>query len=346
MSDWRDAISAYMTPSIRKAIEGLSTEDARRATELRLRAGGRAVLCVPGPLPLAASATAQEIRLMADAMLGHVAHARQEELRHGFVTLAGGCRAGLCGRAVIRDGRLFTLQDIGGVTIRIAREVKGAADELMPFLLREDGPRSALILSPPGLGKTTLLRDAARQLSESAYAVSIVDERSEIAACVRGVPTLDVGGHTDVLDGCPKAEGISLMLRAMAPQILITDELGSPGDAEAVAEAARCGVAVIATAHGRGLEDAMRRPSLSAVLGARVFDMIIALCAIGKVGAIWDAEGRRIDERSIRGGRRAGVPIALPVAGGGVIPKDAGALRVEPGAAADRDGAFLPRGDA
>ncbi|MCL1963998.1 MAG: stage III sporulation protein AA, partial [Firmicutes bacterium] len=163
-----------------------------------------------------------------------------------------------------------------------------------PWLLIGGQPVSALIVSPPGLGKTTMLRDAGRALSLRGHAVAMVDERSELAACVGGVPTLDLGPNTDVLDGCPKAEGMRLVLRAMAPRVIVTDEIGHAGDAEAVLDAARCGVAVLASAHGRDYHDLEVRPMLSALLGARVFARIAALDRIGHIGAVYGAEGESL----------------------------------------------------
>lgn len=295
MGDWRGRIGAYLTPPVREALEALPPEAVKAATELRLRAGQPAMVGGQAPCRLAAPPlSAGDIRAMADAMLGHAGYARQEELRQGFVTLAGGFRAGLCGRASVKDGRLYALQDIAFITIRVARAVEGAAEGLLPWLLIGGQPVSALIVSPPGLGKTTMLRDAGRALSLRGHAVAMVDERSELAACVGGVPTLDLGPNTDVLDGCPKAEGMRLVLRAMAPRVIVTDEIGHAGDAEAVLDAARCGVAVLASAHGRDYHDLEVRPMLSALLGARVFARIAALDRIGHIGAVYGAEGESL----------------------------------------------------
>lgn len=294
MIDFREVIGMYLTPAVRAMLSDVSDAEAAKVTEIRLRADRRAVVHCGRRLESDDCIAAKDVSAMADAMLGHALHARQEELRQGFVTLPYGFRAGLCGRTVVKEGRLYAMQDISSIAIRVAREIIGAADALMPVLLEQDMPRSVLILSPPGLGKTTLLRDGARQLSERGFSVSIVDERSELAACLQGVPSLDVGPNTDVLDGCPKAQGIALMLRAMSPQVLVTDELGGPEDAAAIAEVARCGVSVLASAHGRGFADAKARQMLGDILKAGTFDRVVSLRERGKVGSICTGSGEPI----------------------------------------------------
>jgi stage III sporulation protein AA len=142
---------------------------------------------------------------------------------------------------------------------------------------------SVLIIGTPGSGKTTMLRDLARQLASgrTAQQVAIVDERSEIAACVAGVPQLDVGDCTDVLDGLPKADAIPWLVRSLAPQVIMTDELGGDADAAAVLEACHCGVAVCASAHGTSLQDAASRPALASLMSRRVFDLYAVLSPEG-----------------------------------------------------------------
>ena len=212
-------------------------------------------------------------------------YAREDELRNGYLTLPGGHRVGLVGRAVLDGGRLRTLRDIAGLNLRLAREVRGAADGVLPHLLDgRGGIASTLVLSPPQAGKTTLLRDLCRQISEgrpglglAGRKVVVVDERSELAGCCNGLPECDVGPRTDVLDACPKAEGISLVLRAMSPEVIVTDELGRPEDVAAVREAVRCGVAILASAHAADLEEAERRPALAPLLTEGCFARAVVL---------------------------------------------------------------------
>lgn len=234
-----------------------------------------------------------------DLISNHSLYTMEEELRKGFITIPGGHRIGLTGRTVLSGGRVEHIRDISGFNVRIAKEIRGAADEILPYLLDMKRKRlfHTLIMSPPQHGKTTLVRDLARQVSSGLWGrsnihwpglkVGIVDERSEIAGCKRGVPGFDVGPRTDVLDGCPKAEGMMMMLRSMSPDVLIVDEIGRPEDAEAVIEALHAGISVIATAHGSSLQDMRGRPALAALVDNRMFEMYAVITRTG-------------DERSFR----------------------------------------------
>lgn len=205
-------------------------------------------------------------------------YAWEDEVAGGFLTLPGGHRVGLCGRAVTEAGRMRTLKHVASLNLRIARDVPGAAGALLPGLICGKCVASTLIISPPQAGKTTVLRDLVRQISAgvpglglSGCKVGLVDERSEVAGSVDGVPQRDLGPRTDVLDGAPKAQGMMLLIRAMSPQVLAVDEIGRREDAEAVLEALHAGVAVLATAHGQDLADVSRRPALAELLAAGAF---------------------------------------------------------------------------
>ncbi|HWI51834.1 MAG TPA: stage III sporulation protein AA [Symbiobacteriaceae bacterium] len=211
-------------------------------------------------------------------------YAWEDEIRGGFLTLPGGHRVGLAGRAVTDGGRIRTLKQIASLNIRIAREVPGCASALLPRIVKGGRVLSTLIISPPQAGKTTLLRDLVRQVSGGAPAaglrgckVGLVDERSEVAGCCAGVPQRDVGPRTDVLDACPKADGLMLLIRSLSPAVAAVDEIGRPADAEAVMEALHAGVAVLATAHGNSVEDVSRRPAMADLIRAGAFGRAVIL---------------------------------------------------------------------
>jgi len=264
-------------------------------TELRLRAG-RPVQMVrlSGEALVGESIGAATVARAAQMLAGHSLYAREEELKEGYFTIEGGCRVGVCGRMTVRDGQCVMLTHVGSVCVRVARAMEGAADGVMDALFEAGRPLNALIISPPGLGKTTLLRDIARQMSDGTggrrgVRVSIADERGELAGCSMGVPTLNVGCRTDVMDGCPKRIGMRLLLRAMSPEVIVTDELGHEGDREAVMEAARSGVRVIASVHARNEIEAQARLG---TLDINVFDRMIVLGgAVGRIERIGRGDG-------------------------------------------------------
>ena len=265
--------------------------------EVRLRAGAPIQLAFDGGEWLSRGAVDEAyVARAADALAAHSLYARDEELCQGYLPLADGSRAGVCGRFAVENGRVRRITAIRSLCVRVARAVPGCADGCMPYLYGENRPLGALILSAPGLGKTTLLRDIARQLSNGTVwgrgvNVALADERRELA----GSGKLDVGLRTDVIEGCPKAEAVMMLLRAMAPDVIATDELGRAEDAEAVAEAARCGVSVIATAHAASFDGAKRRAALRRLLDEKIFDRIIVLGGgVGRIASVYDAEGKRL----------------------------------------------------
>lgn len=279
-----------------RRIAGLLPEELREACgalpddllELRVRSGRPVQLVRRGGDELRGGpADPALVAKTAQALAGHSLYAREEELREGFFTIGGGCRVGVCGRMTARDGRAEELTHIGSVCVRIARAVEGAADAVMDALFDGGRPVSALVVSPPGLGKTTILRDIARQLSDGTggrrgVRVAIADERGELAGCELGTPALDVGLRTDVMDGCPKRESMRILVRAMSPEVIVTDELGHPDDAAAVREAVRSGVSVVASMHAGSEREAMQ-----AFGPDRLFSKVIVLGgAVGRVDRI------------------------------------------------------------
>ncbi len=209
------------------------------------------------------------------------AHTVLEQVQKGFVTLKGGHRIGLCGTVNRREGMVVSLRHLSSLSIRVARAVEGIAKEFLPWLIENGHFKSTLILGPPGSGKTTLLRELIRVLSDgqgiAAHRVGVADERGEIAALWQGEPQFRIGRQTDVVDGCPKAEGLSMLLRGMNPQILASDEITHPSDISAMTEAAGCGVALLATAHGGNIDDLKRRAVYRTLISEDIFQRIVLI---------------------------------------------------------------------
>ncbi len=217
--------------------------------------------------------TASDIREMTEFISGYSMYACEDELRQGFLTLKGGHRIGIAGETVIENGQIKTMKNIASFNIRISREVKGCADGLLEY-----AEGNLLIISPPRAGKTTLLRDLLRQISNCPMEnVGIVDERSEIAACYRGRPQNDVGERSDVLDCCPKAQGMLMLLRSMSPTVIGVDELGRKEDIDAVLRTTNCGVKVIATVHGDSLEEVRKKEVFQQLFQDEIFKHYIIL---------------------------------------------------------------------
>ena len=208
----------------------------------------------------------------------------KNEIRNGFITLRGGHRMGITGTAVVKDGRVSFLKDVSALNYRIAREVQGAADGVMDSVCSGGRVKSTLIISPPGAGKTTMLRDIVRQLSYKGFRVSVVDERREIAAMHEGRSAFDLGFNTDILEGADKAEGMLMVLRSMNPDVIVTDEIGTAADADAVRRLTSSGAAVVASVHGSGIDMLKRREDLRDMLDC--FDLVIVLSRRNGVGTV------------------------------------------------------------
>ncbi|WP_246206611.1 stage III sporulation protein AA [Virgibacillus ihumii] len=215
----------------------------------------------------------------------------EDELREGYVTIEGGHRVGLAGKVNTLNGSVKAIQHIAYFNIRIAKEKIGCAGKLIPFLHKESY-LNTLIVGPPQSGKTTLIRDVIRMISSGwgripGCKVGVIDERSEIAGSKKGVPQHDIGLRTDVMDACPKAEGMMMMIRSMSPEILAVDEIGGNSDVEALMEAINAGVTIICTIHGKSLAELRKRPSLNVVFQAHIFQRVVILDRHGQPGQIY-----------------------------------------------------------
>lgn len=226
-------------------------------------------------------------------------YAYEDEIRQGFITIKGGHRVGIAGKIILDNEKIKTIQYISFMNIRLSHQIKGCADPVMPYLLDGSNVYHTLIISPPCCGKTTLLRDIIRQVSgmDKGLSVGVVDERSEIAACYLGIPQNELGIRTDVLDCCPKAHGMLMLLRSMSPRIIAVDEIGSREDLEAIEYVINCGCKLLATVHGNSIEDLRMKPVLGRLIKERIFERYIVLNNHGRVGnieAVYNAFGSNL----------------------------------------------------
>ena len=236
----------------------------------------------------------EDVKTTLELLTGYSVYAFEEELRQGYFTVEGGHRIGVAGKAVTEGGRVQRLSHISFLNFRVAHECKGCSEALFRRLYGDGQYYHTLLFAPAGCGKTTFLRDLIRLLSNAGLRVGVADERSELAACHYGVPQHDLGMRTDVMDGCPKAEAMGMLLRSMTPQILAADEIGMEADVFAIRAAAGCGCKVVASAHGGSFEELIRNPVLRTLWEERRFERYVCLTKTGQsfgVKAIYDGEG-------------------------------------------------------
>ncbi len=227
-----------------------------------------------------------DIENTVEMLCSHSVYAYADEIKNGFITTKEGHRAGICGNTVLNEGKVSFIKDITGLNFRVAHEIFGAADRVINAVYNNSHIKNTIIVSPPGMGKTTLLRDMTRQLSNKGKNISVVDERCEIAA----MNSFDLGVFTDVLSGCPKEKGMLMMLRSMSPEIIVTDEIGTEADFIALEKALSCGVNIITTIHARNMYELRKRKDFSRI--ADMFNAFIVLSARKGAGTIEEIEIR------------------------------------------------------
>lgn len=308
--DRKREVSKVLAAGVREILDK-SGVDFERLQEIRLRVGQPLIirmddknyfLTEEGHLSdhnrQAYLISASQLKETLEYVSSYSLYAFEDEIRQGFITIQGGHRVGLAGRVVIKDGAIKTMKHITFLNIRLSHEVKGCAGALVPYLEEDRQLKHTLILSGPGGGKTTLLRDLIRLISDGElpsgpYHVGVVDERSELGACYMGVPQNDLGVQSDVLDCCPKALGMMMLVRTMSPQVIAVDEIGSLEDVNAMHYAMSCGCSLLATVHGNSLEELQQKPVFASLLNEKAFERYIVLNRkkAGKITAVYDKSG-------------------------------------------------------
>lgn len=250
---------------------------------------------------------AEDVRETMEYIGNYSLYAYEEELRQGFLTVQGGHRVGIAGKAVLEDEKIRGIRHISCINVRVAHQQKGCADKVLPYLIEKGNFCHTLIVSAPRCGKTTLLRDIIRQISDGTkerqgLTVGVVDERSEIAGCYLGVAQNDVGIRTDVLDCCPKAEGMMMLIRSMSPEVVAVDEIGTAEDIRALEAVVNCGCKILATVHGNSMEDVRKKPLLSRLVEEHMFERYVVLVGtprVGSIQAVFDGRGTTLYRREV-----------------------------------------------
>ncbi len=271
--------AALLPYGVQETFEAVSKADKAAAEEFRLRAGFLPSILTPsGEKTLGnAKVTPKNLYDVLEIATESSLHSAKDSIRGGFVTGFGGHRIGICGTAVMKDGSIDGIRSVSSLTVRIAKEIRDCGKEAAEKLFEDGKFISAIVISPPGGGKTTMLRDIVRILSNAGRRVALADERDELAGVRGGVPQMDVGLCTDVLSGCPRDEAVMLLLRTMNPEIIAMDEITAPRDAKALENAFNCGVGLIATAHASDISELSKRGLYRELLSQGIFKKAVVI---------------------------------------------------------------------
>ena len=254
--------------------------------------------------------SAEDLKETMEYISNYSMYAFEDEIRQGFITIQGGHRVGIAGKTVLEGDKIKSVKYISYINLRLSHQIKDCAVPLLPYIIKDSRICHTLIISPPRCGKTTLLRDLIRQVSNGnrylpGVSVGVVDERSEIGGSYQGIPQNDLGIRTDVLDCCPKAEGMMMLIRSMSPEVVAVDELGDYEDIHAIESVIHCGCKLFATVHGSSIEDMKRKPLMQRLVQERIFERYIVLQhkdRAGRVRAIFDERGTSLYDDQRRQG--------------------------------------------
>lgn len=299
-----DEISKILPIGINNLVNKYLNDDVIQ--EIRIKVGRPLMLNLSyGEKILEYNTNIEDLKFIMAKISNYSLYAFEEEIKQGYITLKGGHRIGLAGECVISKGEVRTIKNITSLNIRISREVIGSSDKIMKLITNNNRVYNTLIVSPPKCGKTTILRDIARNISNGIYKfnlsgkkVTIVDERSEIAACYNGIPQMNVGIRTDILDNCLKKSGMIMAIRSLSPEVLVCDEIGTKGDLEALNMAFNCGVNIVVTVHGYDIND---------VYGRVVFKDLIDNCILERIILLSNRKGAGTIEKIYKVSKEKGL---------------------------------------
>lgn len=303
MKEQKKQILQVLAKKIQREVEK-EQFDFSYLQEIRLRTGKPLTVLYKGKEKLLMKVEQEELRETLEYISNYSLYAYENEMRQGFITIEGGHRVGMAGKVVMEEGKIKNLKYISSINIRVAHEIKGCADKIFPYITKERQICHTLIISPPRCGKTTLLRDMIRQISNGnrwvkGVPVGVVDERSELGGCYMGTAQNDLGIRTDILDCCPKADGMLMLIRSMSPQVIAVDEIGAREEICAIEYALHCGCKMLATAHGISMEEMKKKPFFEQMIREKRFERYIVLGnehRIGEISGIYDENGKSVFE--------------------------------------------------